>query len=405
MASFKALVFEHHFKSDGTVRIKIRVTHNRKSAYIDTGLTATRSDINKKGEIRTIAFIDHCNSLISKFRNRCNQNPELVKSMSVDALINYLQQDEKGIDFIAFARGEIERLKAEGRRGTAENYATAINSLLRFTGATVLYVQDITVQSLRAFESFVRGPENKSRAPGLYLGIIRALHNEIRRQYNDEDAGVIRVPNSPFTKYKLPRDRPPRKRALPAKTVRKILDLPYKPGAIRYNLARDCFALSFYLIGMNSADMYNCPAIRGNKVTYKRMKTRTRRQDEALISLAVPVEAKALVKKYSSVNGFNFRQHYRDENTFNQAINKGLKQIGAELKIHDLEFYSARHSWASIAINECSLDKYLVHESLNHVDESMKITDYYIKKDFGRIDKANRVVLDFMASVEVGKQK
>jgi len=396
MTTFKTVILKHHFRDDGTARVKIRVTHNRMSAYIDTGLVVTRSDLTKSYELKTGSFVDYTNTLIKIYRQRINQDPDAVSEMTIHELVEYVQQREQGIEFIAFAKQEIERIKAEGRKGTAMNYNTAINVLKKYSGSK-LFVKDITVSFLRGFEAFVRGKENKTRAVSLYMSQIRAMLNELRRRYNNEDTGHIRVPYNPFATYRIPKEKPARKRALTADQVRSIMRLRDKPGAIRYNLAKDCFMLSFYLIGINSTDLYNCPPVKDGRVTYKRMKTRSRRQDEALISIAVPDEAKFFVKKYAAKDrAFKFSKMYSDEHTFNAALNKGLKQVGAAVEIEDLEYYAARHSWASIAVNDCGLDKYLVHESLNHVDESMRITDYYIKKDWSRIDMANRAVIDYI---------
>lgn len=74
----------------------------------------------------------------------------------------------------------------------------------------------------------------------------------------------------------------------------------------------------------------------------------------------------------------------------------GLKEIGAIIGVFDLEFYSARHSWATIAINKVGIDKYIVHSSLNHVDDSMKVTDIYIERDFTNENRANAKVIKFV---------
>ena len=42
MASFKAVVFKHQMRNDATFGIKIRLTHNRKSKYINTDLVVTK---------------------------------------------------------------------------------------------------------------------------------------------------------------------------------------------------------------------------------------------------------------------------------------------------------------------------------------------------------------------------
>lgn len=81
---------------------------------------------------------------------------------------------------------------------------------------------------------------------------------------------------------------------------------------------------------------------------------------------------------------------------FNKAINKGLKQIGELIKENDLEYYSARHSWATIARNKCNIDKHIVSEALNHTDPSMRVTDFYLEKDFTQVNEANRLVLDYI---------
>lgn len=93
---------------------------------------------------------------------------------------------------------------------------------------------------------------------------------------------------------------------------------------------------------------------------------------------------------------FNFYKRYSSPACFNKAINIGLKEIGAILKLDDLEFYAARHSWATIALNKCRIDKYTVHSALNHVDESMKVTDIYLERDFTLENEANEKVIKFV---------
>lgn len=47
MATFKICVFEHQLREDGRFPISIRITNNRKSVYLKTGMYATRSQISK----------------------------------------------------------------------------------------------------------------------------------------------------------------------------------------------------------------------------------------------------------------------------------------------------------------------------------------------------------------------
>ena len=87
-------------------------------------------------------------------------------------------------------------------------------------------------------------------------------------------------------------------------------------------------------------------------------------------------------KDYTGKKAFRFYQMYNTAYNLNRAINVGLKEIDKLLKVDNLEFYAARHSWATIALNKVGIDKYTVHSALNHVDEAMKVTDIYIERDF-----------------------
>ena len=73
-----------------------------------------------------------------------------------------------------------------------------------------------------------------------------------------------------------------------------------------------------------------------------------------------------------------------------------LEDIAEELKMDGLQFYAARHTWATLAVNEAGVDKYTVHLALNHVDDKTAVTDIYIRKSWVPIDEANRKVIDYV---------
>ena len=82
--------------------------------------------------------------------------------------------------------------------------------------------------------------------------------------------------------------------------------------------------------------------------------------------------------------------------SFNRAINIGLKEIGRKIGIPRLQFYAARHSLATIAVNDVGISKYVVNDMLNHTDPALKVTELYIKKDFKAINEANVKVLNYV---------
>lgn len=150
---------------------------------------------------------------------------------------------------------------------------------------------------------------------------------------------------------------------------------------------------------MNSADLHSCADEEENSIVYYRTKTKERRSDDAKMVVDILPFITPLIEKYKDHTGkrlFNFYHNYNTEKNFNRAINFGLKEIGALLGIEDLEYYAARHSWATIALNKVGIDKYTVHTALNHIDESMKVTDIYIERDFVNENKANAKVVKYV---------
>lgn len=420
MATFKAEVIEHHKKKDGTYNIKIRVTHNRVKRHIATPFFVTKDDLTRSLKLKNQKMIDETDAIIKRYRDICNELGEKLSVMDIDKVVEHLKNYKKQdgvfyLDIVKYGRDKIAEMKRTGHEGNAHSYETMLAVLTQFVDRDVVGISEITASFVKQFADWIQArPEKKGRSKGykravsLYLSNLRALHNMAKADYNDEDAGVINIPFSPFAKTKVPKAPITRKRAVDVDVLRVIAELPYRKieqlGTNRFNLAKDVFLLSFGLLGMNSVDLYNCTQIEGDRITYKRTKTRNRREDMAEISIKIEPEIMPLVEKYRDSSGervFKFYRMYGNSQTFNCALNLGLKLIGKVLEIEDLEFYAARHSWATIAMNVAKIDKYTVHAALNHADDEMKVTDIYIAKDFTLIDNANKKVLK-LAKLNLG---
>ena len=418
MATFKAEV--QNKRADGTYNVRIRVIHNSQVRRISTNIYAKQSDLTKGLKIKNPDIINASNMLISRCITICNELSFRIVAMEVDELVDNLKTKLKGeekfkLDFVKFANEEIAKMKY----GTASIYKPAINALIRFMNQDSIDISKINVEFLKKFESFIenepsqRGenrkkkvgkePVLKNRAISAYLSCVRAIYNKARDKYNDEDRGIVNIPFYPFKKYSVRPEPKTRKRALSVEQIQAIIDLPYEKEIIggrcsRLNLAKDCFLISFGLAGMNSADLYSCKPAKKGIITYNRMKTADRRDDGAEMEIKIENCIKSLVDKYSQKDGdqlFTFCNHYSDKHNFNRAINTGLKEIGKKEKIgvDDLEYYAARHSWATIA-DSIDIRDSTIQKALNHVNEKMKVTDIYIKRDFSKIWEANRKVLE-----------
>ena len=419
MLTIKAEIKRSELKVDGTYNVKIRFTLDRKVKRLSTNLFVTQQDLTKSLKFKEDTSIKReIDRLVLYYREQCLKLQLDQNHYSLDEIIEFLngeQEKQQTIDFIKFSREWIASATIKG----APNYTTAINALVRFVGKEELDINLITLDFLEQFKAFLIGERDartkkliqqgkrvtSNRTLSLYLVSIKRLFCEAKHKFNKKDKNLILIPNSPFEDFKIPKQEATRKRAIPADIIKKVWRLPYKDmkkgykSTCRYNLAKDCFILSFCLMGINSADLYNATEMRGNTIIYNRTKTKTRRLDSAKMMVDIPKIVQPLIDKYKDSTGkrlFNFYQYYGDEKTFNKAINYGLKEIGAILEVDDLEYYAARHSWATIALNKVGIDKYIVHAALNHIDDSMKVTDIYIERDFVNENKANTKVVKYV---------
>ena len=419
MLTIKAEIKKSELKVDGTYNVKIRFTLDRKVKRLSTNLFITSKDLTKSLKFKEDTSIKRAiDGLVLYYREQCFKLQLDQNHYSLDEIIEFLngeQEKQQTIDFIKFSREWIASTTIKG----APNYTTAINALVRFVGKEELDINLITLDFLESFKAFLnkereirtkrlmqqgkRIPSNRSLS--LYLISIKKLFNEAKKKYNKKEKNLILIPNSPFMELEIPKQEATRKRAISADIIKKLWKLPYKDmkkgykSTCRYNLAKDCFILSFCLMGINSADLYNATEMEGNTIVYNRTKTKDRRLDKAQMKVDIPRLILPLAEKYKDKTGkrlFNFYQYYADEKDFNKAINYGLKEICTILEIDDLEYYAARHSWATIALNKAGIDKYIVHAALNHIDDAMKVTDIYIERDFVNENKANAKVVKYV---------
>lgn len=406
-------------KVDGTYNVKLRFTLGRKIRRRATSLFVTPKDLTKELKIKASSPIKReVNNLVRSYQEKCAALQIELNHYTIDEVMDFLDGErlkQQTIDFVKFSREWIASTSIKG----APNYTTAVNALVRFVGKEELDINLVTQDFLEGFKAFLnkereartkkllqqgkRVPYNRSLS--LYLVSIKKLFNEAKKKYNRKEKNLILIAHSPFDDFSIPRQEATRKRAISSDIIKKVWKLPYKDmkkgykSTCRYNLAKDCFILSFCLMGMNSADLYFATDMQENTITYNRTKTKARRLDEAKMKVDIPDIIMPIVEKYRDKSGkriFNFYRYYVDEKAFNKAINYGLKEIGSLLGIDDLEYYAARHSWATIALNKVGIDKYTIHAALNHLDDAMRVTDIYIERDFVNENKANAKVVKYV---------
>ena len=70
-----------------------------------------------------------------------------------------------------------------------------------------------------------------------------------------------------------------------------------------------------------------------------------------------------------------------------------MKALCKDAGLSGITFYWVRHSFASIARNDCRFSKDDVALALNHVDNGHSVTDIYIAKDWSIVDEVQAAVI------------
>ncbi|PAW95061.1 hypothetical protein CKK33_16795 [Mucilaginibacter sp. MD40] len=423
MATINAVIIPSQKKNDGTWNVKIRVTKDARCSYIETPHFINAKQIRKKNQIKDPLVQEMIEPVLIDYRKKIGELGPKVRTYTALTLAAFLAGKKEikaeDINVVEFGRKRIEELKKADRLGSAKNMQTVVNSLIDFFRMEDIRITDIRSKMLVKYEAFLRKPRTQIRPDqfnrpqtraiegltnnGLHnhMRDLRILFNNIKEFYNDEDDELIVVKHYPFKKYKLPQVQPKEKPKLTVEQVIAIRDFKAEPGS-RMELARDLFMLSFYLCGMNAVDMYKLqPADESNtRIGYNRSKTASRRRDQAYISIFIPEEARPLYAKYAGT----LQKRYATHSGLDHALAFGIKQIGAELGHKDPEFYDARHAFGDFARNRCRFSMDDVGLAMNHKDQSNRVTDIYVSKNWDIIDEVQTEVIRVLASHDLAKQ-
>lgn len=406
--TLKAVVIPGNRKADGTYNVKLRITHNRKVKYLPTTWFVRQEDITPKGAIKRGRNALMIGDFVNKMRMRLGEYGYTVSRLSMDEVVDIITRsdrpDEFKLDFVSYFKTHVDSLVKAGRDGTAKSYAYTLRALMSYIEKDEMDISELTPSFLKAWLKKAGEKSVKKQSVVIHYGNVRAVFNKAVEEFNDEYAGEINIKRDPFKKVEAPKiSRKPAKRAVDVEVIREIARISDSECSKLAAFTRDLFLLSFMFAGMNMADMWECPPIKNGRLTYCRKKTRDRREDNAEISIKVEPEAQAIMDRWADESGkraFRFYKKYSRYECMMTSAHMGMKALREILAkrgidIH-LVFYAARHSWATIAVNDVGVDKYTVHTALNHVDRSMAITDVYILKSWKQIDKANRAVIDYV---------
>lgn len=410
MTTIQATIIYNKKRQNNSWVVYYKITHHNESHFIKTKHIAGEKDLLNESEVHLDYIIDHLAVDLKKYRQIITSIEE-IENLSMKEVIEKITYSQE-IDLMPFFKEYIEKLNLIGKRNSAMPLTAVYNSLKDFNGKKLL-APDLTSNFLMRYEEFLRTPKTQIRINQFgkkstfknkfltdrgvhnHMSNLRILFNAARFHYNDEDVNEILIKNYPFKKYKIKPKRNVRYKSIGIADIKRIVS--FHSSKIQEQLAKDIFMLSFYLCGMNTVDIYNnIDRLLSSdlRIEYNRAKTKAKRKDEAFISVRIPEEARYYINSLKDI-----RTIYSTPNILSSSISKGLRKINETLNIENLVMYSARHSFATIARNDCGISKDDIALALNHIDPTNRVTDIYIKPDWSIVDRVQDAVLNGLRAV------
>lgn len=427
MATYSMYYDKKRLSEGKEVKALIRVTQNKSHAYAETGIYLSPAQVDKNFELKD----DDVHATILQIRKKYrkwvdDEIGEDVASYKAVDIKKFIERKLKGddVDFFEFANEHLQKMEKDGRTTTAMPIRRSVNGFKDFIKKEHFGCNSITFELLKEFADYLKTKRKVVRKDqfkkdrtmvleplddfgiGRYYLNLQSVFNAARDKYNDEETGMYIIKRNPFKKLEIKVKKTGGSlRSAEIEVFRKILKMEDNPFH-RVTMARDAILLSFMLMGMPPVDLYKVNEYKDGRISYKRSKTKARRDDEAFFSIKVYPEVVPLIEKYRDSSGervFIFHKIYADAHIFSSNMNKALKKVQEICGIEqNLTLYVAKHTVGTILRNSFKMPKSDVSECLNH-SIGQSVTDYYIKKDFSRIDEAMRRLLDYLFEVKTKK--
>lgn len=405
-------------EEDGLAPLKVAITKKRQAAYISLGIKLKKSQwdskkqriINAPNKLRLENFIKNKLMEIENAIMELQTKGQLTKLTSVQIKNKVLSVLDPEVDKgNLFINRYIDYMNSRPAERTKEIYATTLKKMKAFDDKVDTYsFEDISKDWLKRLDTFLINQGLRKNSRNIHFRNIRAV-------FNDAIDNEITT-HYPMRTFDINPEQTA-KRSLSIEELRTLFSYNVQPWQQKY---LDYFKLTFYLIGINPADILNCDQsnIIDGRLQYRRKKT------GRLYSIRIEPEAKEIIERYKGVNKLvNFSENMRNYKQFVGKANKGLKAIGQVIKVrnenkkaHDFQkefhikynslfpnisLYWARHTWATIAFS-IGIPEEIIAEALGH-SHGNRTTAIYIDKSVANIDAANRKVLDFVLYKEQPK--
>ena len=346
--------------------------------------------------------MQYCSQVISEYYNELNKQD--ISKWSAKEIHEYLINGSGDICFSDYAREHIDRLINNGQQRNARNYKLALEHMERFFGTNRVMFSMLTSTQVNRWIDTLK---HTHRAKEMYPICMRQVFKSATVEYNDYDTGKIRIKTNPWIKVQIPKADKSEKLAITPEACREFFSFPLPDSKMKFPVSefgRDIAMMVLCLAGINTIDLYEMKKkdYHGGIIHYCRAKTKKFRADGAYLEVRVPPIIQPLFEKYRNTKDtdflFNFHDRLNSSDSFNANVNKGIKQICMAMDIPKEQWYSVytfRHTWGTVAQNDCRAQLDEVAFAMNHAS-AHKVTRGYIKTDYSPIWELNDKVIEFI---------
>lgn len=398
--------------------VYIGLSHKTSRTLITTPYTIAAEYVQGGKIINRAKYAEIYNKELLKYEERLARivAPEKLDIKTIKDILTSAPNSEDVVEFFSNADRVIDKIgQSEQRARTANIYRSYLGLFQRYIKRDKLYTFEMTRKMM---QGYIDAMQKEGKAPAtisINISVIRLLFNAIKEEYNDYDLGILNIKNDPFRKLQIPQKLSNAgQKALSVADIRKVIDYQfpqdkgygkgYNTDTLRYGI--DYFLLSFYLLGINPIDMFNLKKdqMHDGRIVYSRKKTQ-RRFGGSEISIPVCPQAMELIDKHRGRGEYllDARDNYTAVEGLVYSVGRVLIKmyplLGLDIDKEHFTWYSARHTWASIAANECHFSDAEVARALNHQSEH-KVTRGYIRPDWSLLDRMNEAVMQVVFKEE-----
>ncbi len=343
MATLKPVIVPAKALSDGRHKIRVALSHNGETRYIVTDIVLESPRQFSGGQITrrpdSVILNTKLRRLVMSYQQIIDETP-YVDGLGCTQLVEIIKNGG------AHKRMTLEELLEDYqvfndiKPRTLETYQAHLRAAVGFLGSG--YVIDcLSRPSVIAYDRHLRSKRLKPATVGMRLMFLRTLYNHAVK------CGYLSPRVDPFGNYTFPRGEISQT-WLTVEQVRAIRDYDTKVNGIAR--ARDIFMLSYYLGGINMTDLMDLD-LTASVVRYERKKTDRRAKVNKFVEFTMPDVARELAARWVDDSGRLMMTKNQRAKAADGLFRYRLPQIGKDLGIPRLVFYSARKSFAQHAFD------------------------------------------------------